>query len=170
MSSVYWSPGMKWTDVEKLTIEAALSFHGGNRQTTADSLGYSLRTLQDRIKDYGLRGVRFGDSSDDVKLPLPNSNKKLKVVQCRVPLSVTSVPFGFLFPFDEQVKKNHAGKTLEKLDEDGGLTAVEIYKICHKIEPKLKKGKDDKPEIGEGEAVQWLEKQQKNGYEAIKAD
>jgi DNA-binding NtrC family response regulator len=41
-------------DVERETIERVLRESGGNRRRTAEALGISLRTLQYRIKDYGL--------------------------------------------------------------------------------------------------------------------
>jgi DNA-binding NtrC family response regulator len=41
-------------EVEKKAIQEALSRFGGNRRKTAEALGISLRTLQYKIKEYGL--------------------------------------------------------------------------------------------------------------------
>jgi two-component system response regulator FlrC len=41
-------------EIEKEAIVAALERHGGDRRATAEELGISLRTLQYRLKDYGL--------------------------------------------------------------------------------------------------------------------
>jgi DNA-binding NtrC family response regulator len=44
------------SQIEKAAIIAALSRNHGNRQETADQLGISLRTLQYRLKEYGVAG------------------------------------------------------------------------------------------------------------------
>jgi DNA-binding NtrC family response regulator len=41
-------------DIERQAIEAALRENDGNRTRTAKQLGISLRTLQYRLKDYGI--------------------------------------------------------------------------------------------------------------------
>jgi transcriptional regulator with PAS, ATPase and Fis domain len=41
-------------EMEKIAILEALERNNGDRQTTAEELGISLRTLQYRLKDYGL--------------------------------------------------------------------------------------------------------------------
>jgi two-component system response regulator FlrC len=41
-------------DIERKAIEEALQQNGGNRTRTARQLGISLRTLQYRLKQYGL--------------------------------------------------------------------------------------------------------------------
>lgn len=48
--------GLNMRDVERRAIEAALKKHGGNRTHAAQELGISLRTLQYRLKEYGLSG------------------------------------------------------------------------------------------------------------------
>jgi DNA-binding NtrC family response regulator len=52
--AVLYRPGMKMTDVEKVTIEAALRDTGGNRRKAAEQLGIGERTLYRKIKEYGL--------------------------------------------------------------------------------------------------------------------
>lgn len=42
--------------VEREAILAALERHGGDRRATAGELGISLRTLQYRLKEYGVAG------------------------------------------------------------------------------------------------------------------
>jgi transcriptional regulator with PAS, ATPase and Fis domain len=44
------------SQIERAAIIAALSRNHGNRQETADQLGISLRTLQYRLKEYGVAG------------------------------------------------------------------------------------------------------------------
>jgi DNA-binding NtrC family response regulator len=41
-------------DIERQAIEEALRANGGNRTKTAQQLGISLRTLQYRLKEYGV--------------------------------------------------------------------------------------------------------------------
>lgn len=48
--------GLNMRDVERRAIEAALKKHAGNRTHAAQELGISLRTLQYRLKEYGLSG------------------------------------------------------------------------------------------------------------------
>jgi len=48
-------PGLL-AQVEKAAILDALSRNGGDRRATADELGVSLRTLQYRLKEYGIAG------------------------------------------------------------------------------------------------------------------
>jgi len=47
-------------EVERNAILEALSRHGGDRRATAEELGISLRTLQYRLKDYGITGKDLG--------------------------------------------------------------------------------------------------------------
>ncbi len=51
---VIYRPGMKMTDVERATIEAALEETGGNRRRAAERLGIGERTLYRKIKEYEL--------------------------------------------------------------------------------------------------------------------
>jgi DNA-binding NtrC family response regulator len=45
-------PGMSIRDVEKSLIEKTLDHFGGNKKKTAESLGISLKTLYNRLRDY----------------------------------------------------------------------------------------------------------------------
>ena len=45
---------VRFKDIERKAIEDALDENGGNRTRAARQLGISLRTLQYRLKDYGL--------------------------------------------------------------------------------------------------------------------
>ena len=45
---------VRWVDIERHAIEEALAANGGNRTLAARQLGISLRTLQYRLKSYGL--------------------------------------------------------------------------------------------------------------------
>ncbi len=45
---------LRFTDIERKAIEDALADNGGNRTRAARQLGISLRTLQYRLKEYGL--------------------------------------------------------------------------------------------------------------------
>jgi transcriptional regulator with PAS, ATPase and Fis domain len=46
-------------EIEKNAILAALERNGGERQATAEQLGISLRTLQYRLKEYGMAGTNL---------------------------------------------------------------------------------------------------------------
>jgi DNA-binding NtrC family response regulator len=48
---------VKLADIEKEAILEALALNQGERRTTAEQLGISLRTLQYRLKEYGIAGT-----------------------------------------------------------------------------------------------------------------
>ena len=49
-----FEPGMKLVDMEREAIRRTLEITGGHRSETASRLGVSVRTLQRKIKEYGL--------------------------------------------------------------------------------------------------------------------
>ena len=53
-AAVLYRPGMKMSEVEKATIEAALKESNSNRRRAAEKLGIGERTLYRKIKEYGL--------------------------------------------------------------------------------------------------------------------
>jgi len=53
-AGVLYRAGMKMTEVEQATIEAALKETHGNRRKAAEQLGIGERTLYRKIKEYGL--------------------------------------------------------------------------------------------------------------------
>ncbi|MBI2060155.1 MAG: sigma-54-dependent Fis family transcriptional regulator [Nitrospirae bacterium] len=48
------TPGLTMQEIEKMAIQSALSAQEGNRTQAAKSLGIGLRTLQRKLKEYGL--------------------------------------------------------------------------------------------------------------------
>ena len=50
------APPLMLAEIEKTTILSALERNRGDRRETARQLGISLRTLQYRLKEYGLIG------------------------------------------------------------------------------------------------------------------
>jgi DNA-binding NtrC family response regulator len=53
------SAGISLRDVERRLLETTLAATGGNRTRTAELLGISLRTVRNKIRDYGLPPRRF---------------------------------------------------------------------------------------------------------------
>lgn len=49
-------PTLRLRDLERAAIEAALTLHGGDKRAAAAKLDISLRTLYNRLKDYGSGG------------------------------------------------------------------------------------------------------------------
>jgi two-component system response regulator AtoC len=45
---------LRWREIERQAIEDALRMNGGNRTAASQQLGISLRTLQYRLKEYGM--------------------------------------------------------------------------------------------------------------------
>jgi two-component system, NtrC family, response regulator HydG len=45
-------PGMSIREVERSLIEKTLQHFGGNKRMTADTLGVSLKTLYNRLREY----------------------------------------------------------------------------------------------------------------------
>jgi DNA-binding NtrC family response regulator len=52
--TVLYRPGMSMADVERITIEAALKEHRGNRRKAAEVLGIGERTLYRKLKQYAI--------------------------------------------------------------------------------------------------------------------
>lgn len=50
-----WQPGRKLEDYEKEIILKELAFRGGNKTHTANALGIALRTLQNKLHQYGVK-------------------------------------------------------------------------------------------------------------------
>lgn len=71
---IYWSPGMKISEIEKAIILHALRFYSGNKQTTAFSLGISLRTLYSRLNEYG-----HGDGETQGPKNVPDATEGIHV-------------------------------------------------------------------------------------------
>lgn len=49
---VHWQPGMTIKEVERDIIEKALQFFQGNKTQAAQSLGISVRTIDNKLKQY----------------------------------------------------------------------------------------------------------------------
>jgi hypothetical protein len=47
-----WTPGLTLEKVEKLVITKALEFYRGNKKQTAESLGISIRTIDNKMEQY----------------------------------------------------------------------------------------------------------------------
>lgn len=56
-NSVFWSPGMKLEDLERLVIEKAYKHYRENKTATANSLGISIRTLDSRLDKYEMDAI-----------------------------------------------------------------------------------------------------------------
>ena len=52
-------PGTSMREVERSLLEATLLSTGGNRTRTAEMLGVSLRTIRNKIREYGLPPRRY---------------------------------------------------------------------------------------------------------------
>jgi len=48
-------PGMSLRAVERQLLESTLKANGGNRSRTAEMLGISVRTVRNKINEYGLK-------------------------------------------------------------------------------------------------------------------
>ena len=55
-------PGMKWEDIERKVIEAALKETRGNRRRAAEMLGIGERTLYRKIKEYQVPEEIYAES------------------------------------------------------------------------------------------------------------
>ena len=58
-------------DIEREAILAALEANAGNRRKAAEQLGIGLRTLYDRLKQYGISGEPDSDSLHPASVPPP---------------------------------------------------------------------------------------------------
>lgn len=55
--SVYWSPGMKLESLEQHVILKAYAFYHKNKTATANSLGISIRTLDNKLEKYEMQAI-----------------------------------------------------------------------------------------------------------------
>lgn len=55
--SVFWSPGMKIDALEELVIKKAFAFYRENKTATANSLGISIRTLDNKLEKYEMSAI-----------------------------------------------------------------------------------------------------------------
>jgi hypothetical protein len=49
---VHWQPGVTLREVERQIVEKALQFFHGNKTKAAQSIGVSVRTIDNKIKQY----------------------------------------------------------------------------------------------------------------------
>ncbi len=52
VAQIVWTPGVSLEAMEKQIIEAAYGFYRGNKTATAQSLGISIRTLDNKLERY----------------------------------------------------------------------------------------------------------------------
>ena len=65
-SSFEIPPGMSLAEIERKAVELALDQHHGNRTRAAASLGISVRTLQRKLKAWGMaKSDEMEESSHD---------------------------------------------------------------------------------------------------------
>jgi two-component system response regulator AtoC len=58
---ITWQPGIKLEEMEKQIILAAMQFFHGNKQKVADSLGISIRTVRNKLNQYGIEKETLSD-------------------------------------------------------------------------------------------------------------
>lgn len=49
---INWQPGITLEEIEKEVILKALQFYHGNKTHTANALGISIRTIQNKLAQY----------------------------------------------------------------------------------------------------------------------
>lgn len=99
---------MKLAEVERNVIEAALSFHNGNRTRAAESLGISVRTIRNKINEYQL--ARFGQK----ETPMESSTHNIPVTETRAEKTI-AVEFA-TWPMEAQAVKK-TNEVREKFDD-----------------------------------------------------
>lgn len=62
----------------------------------------------------------------------------------------STIPWDLVAPFEAQAMKNHGGQTLEKLNQRGGLTVVELWHVMNSSTRHLRYRTHE-------EACEWLE-------------
>lgn len=62
---VMWSPGMSLESLEKHVILKAFRFYRGNKTTTAQALGISVRTLDNKLDKYTVDAKESKTNDDD---------------------------------------------------------------------------------------------------------
>ena len=90
MVDVHWYHGMKLSDVERLVIIRAYSFYGRNKTKTAEGLGISIRTLDGRLEEYGLKATPEGN--EHLMEIVKKRSRKPRVTKPRAPKSYSPKP------------------------------------------------------------------------------
>ena len=57
---IHWQPGVTLDEVERQVIMAAIRFFHGNKSATANSLGVSVRTIQNKLDRYEKEDIAAG--------------------------------------------------------------------------------------------------------------
>jgi len=64
-----WKPGLSLDEMERQLLAMTLESTGGNRSRTAELLGVSLRTVRNKIREYGLPPrSTYANVNDNVNL------------------------------------------------------------------------------------------------------
>lgn len=69
---INWYPGLTIAECERENIERTLRFYGGNKTHAAASLGISIKTLYNKLKEYNMEDQ---DGGREVELPKQSQGK-----------------------------------------------------------------------------------------------
>jgi hypothetical protein len=70
--NITWSPGITLDDIEKQVILKAFRFYRGNKTTTAQALGVSVRTIDNKLERYQLEDSEKEKSDEQRRLDREN--------------------------------------------------------------------------------------------------
>lgn len=73
-----WQPGMTLEDVEKRVIEQALRYYSGNKTQTAVGLGISVKTLYNKLHQYGVSDGQQRTEKDSRIQNAPNGSQRAR--------------------------------------------------------------------------------------------
>lgn len=65
-----WTPGRKLEEYEKEIILKELAFRNGNKTHTADALGIAIRTLHNKLIEYGVKDAKRLEHNAEIRSPL----------------------------------------------------------------------------------------------------
>lgn len=63
---INWFPGVTLKELEKEAIKKALTFYKWNKTATAQSLGISVRTIDNKISKYGIKNPNEKPKTEDL--------------------------------------------------------------------------------------------------------
>jgi len=73
---VFWSPGMTLEGLSDQVIEKAFQFYNQNKTVTAQSLGITVRTLENRMEKYAAKKQAFADAAAKEKITMEEFSRR----------------------------------------------------------------------------------------------
>lgn len=82
---IIWSPGVSLEEIEKQVILKALRFYRGVKTTTANALGISVRTLDNKLEQYNADTAKNAEAQAEEKARREEFQRRSRGIACAQP-------------------------------------------------------------------------------------